>query len=328
MTDFRRTTHPEAQWFPQADLGLMLHWGIHSVISAEPSWSMVRDYPLERHLSREAYYALAPRFQPDRYDPDKWLAAARAAGFRYAVLTTKHHDGYTLWPSAFTALGVHSHLDGRDLLAPYVEACRRHGMKVGFYFSPRDWSYPGFPPPYVDYDFKLGLNQTPPFADPVENQAAFDQFYAYTRGQLQELLTRYGRIDLLWFDGVSWPGADIHFLETIQWLRSLQPHLVLNDRWCQEGGEQIGDYTTCECAMPETRPEGWWEACTGTNGGWGFNHGAPLPPAAWFREQRELCHRWGGNFLPNISPGPDGAMPDSFYPLCAELASSSPNRKG
>jgi alpha-L-fucosidase len=320
MTEFERTTHPEAQWFPTAGLGLMMHWGIHSVTPVEPSWSMVTDYPNTAGLSREAYYAQAERFDSQDYDPDQWMAAASAAGCRYAVLTTKHHDGYTLWPSEVTRYGTHSHLGGRDLLEPYVAACRKHDMKVGFYFSPRDWSYPGFPAPYVDYDLKLGHNLTPPLADPAENQAAFEAFYTYTRGQIEELLTRYGRVDVLWFDGVTWPGADTHLLETLAWVRSLQPHIVINDRWCQMDEAMVGDFKTPECTMPEEAPEGWWEACTVTNGGWGYNPGKPLPEAAWFVEQRESCNRWGGNFLPNISPGPDGAMPDDFYTLCAELA--------
>ena len=320
MTEFQRTAHPEAQWFPEAGMGLMMHWGIHSVTPVEPSWAMVRDYPNTHGLSREEYYAQAKAFDPRDYDPDKWMAAAAAAGCRYAVLTTKHHDGYTLWPSEFGDWGARTCLGGRDLLAPYVEACRRYDMKVGFYFSPRDWSYPDFPAPYVDYDYNLGHNHTPPLADPAENQRAFEPFYAYTRGQIQELLTRYGRIDVLWFDGVTWPGADIHLLETVAWVRGLQPHIVINDRWCQMGEEQVGDFKTWECAEPENAPEGWWEACTGTNGGWGYNPGGVMPEAAWFVEKRESCNRWGGNFLPNVGPAPDGTMPEDFYTVCADLA--------
>ena len=100
----------------------------------------------------------------------------------------------------------------------------------------------------------------------------------------------------------------------------LSPHILTNDRWTQWKGPGLGDFKTWECAEPERAPEGWWEACTGTNGGWGYNPGCPLPEAAWFVAKRESCNRWGGNFLPNVGPAPDGTMPEDFYTVCAELA--------
>ncbi|NNM87599.1 MAG: glycoside hydrolase, partial [Phycisphaerae bacterium] len=142
------TTHPEAQWFPRAGLGLFIHWGIASVHGGiDLSWGMIANTPWDaaaqgkNKITPEDYWALAPRFQPDRYNPDLWLKAAADAGFQYAVLTTQHHDGYTLWPSRYSSLGVQTHLAGRDLVRPYVEACRRHGLKVGLYYSPPDWLF-------------------------------------------------------------------------------------------------------------------------------------------------------------------------------------------
>jgi alpha-L-fucosidase len=128
--------HPEAQWFPDASLGLFMHWGIHSVTGAQPSWDMIAHYPYGGRVSPpDKYYAMADQFNPQKYDPDKWMKAAKEAGFTYAVLTTRHHDGYALWPSKY-GIGTKQYMNGRDLLKPYVDACRANGLKVGFYFSP------------------------------------------------------------------------------------------------------------------------------------------------------------------------------------------------
>ncbi|MFA6109864.1 MAG: alpha-L-fucosidase, partial [Candidatus Latescibacterota bacterium] len=124
---FRRTEHPDAQWFDGAGLGLFVHWGISTVDRGiDLSWGMMADKPWGGGtITPERYFDLADRFSPDRYDPDRWLAAARAAGFAYAVLTARHHDGFALLPSAYGRFGVRQHLDGLDLVRPFVEACRR-----------------------------------------------------------------------------------------------------------------------------------------------------------------------------------------------------------
>lgn len=207
-------------------------------------------------------------------------------------------------------------MGGRDLVRPFVEACRKNGLKVGLYFSFADWHCPGFPIMDVDFDHNK-RGQYPPVS-PEEDERFFNTFYSFARGQLQELLTRYGKIDLLWFDGVGWRNrtADrMRTAETIAWIRSLQPGIVMNNRW-----GQTGDYTTPECQFPKARPNGWWEACYVTNGHWGYSPGRPLPDVSWFVTMRDKCNRWGGNFLPNIGPKPDGEMPDDFYVLCDRLA--------
>lgn len=312
------TTHPDAQWFPSASMGLFMHWGIHSVAGIQPSWAMIKDYPHAgtSDYPPKKYFALSEQFNPRRYDPDRWCAAAAEAGFTYAVLTTKHHDGYALWPSGHSDFGVKTSLDGRDLLQPYVDACRNNGLKVGFYFSFADWHHPAYPVGDVGYDFnKRGEF---PAMGKEEDQRLFESFYDFSIGQVDELLTRYGTIDLLWFDGVGWKNRDstaLRSAETIRRIRSQQPGIVINNRW-----GKIGDYTTPECHFPELKPEGWWEACYTTNGHWGYNPGVALPAVSWFIEMRDKCNQWGGNFLPNIGPAPDGTMPDDFYALCTTLA--------
>lgn len=311
---FAPTTHPEAAWFPRAGLGLFMHWGIHTVAGAQPSWAMIKDYPYGGRADLyppESYYALAPQFNPQGYDPDKWLAIARKAGFTYAVLTTKHHDGYALWPSAYGQLNTGRTLGGRDLLQPYVEACRRQGLKVGFYFSPRDWSYPGYPM-FMEHARR---GEPWPIPDPEDNRRQFERFYEYTIGQMHELLTQYGKIDVLWFDGMGWAGIrDIYTPQTLAWIRSLQPGIVLNDRW---GG--AGDYHTPEWNMPAGPPEGWWENCIAWNGHWGYNPEGRFQANAWVLERLATARSWGGNFLLNVGPDPQGDMPPGYYERCAEL---------
>ncbi len=315
------TKHPDAQWFPQASFGLFLHWGIHSVDGIDPSWSMMKGCPWhgksdpykKYNQDQSQYYRLAGKFNPAHYDPDKWMAAAKKAGFTYVVLTTKHHDGYALWPTEFGDFSTKQYMGGRDLLKPYVDACRKHGLKVGFYFSPRDWHYPGYPQSMV-YGEKYPL---PPADENFEN---FRAFYAYTLGQIHELLTRYGKIDLLWFDGMGWSGiGDMRAEQTLAWVRSIQPGIVINPRW-----SGFGDFATTECTpgKPEHwKPGQWWEACDiWPSGHWGYVPSERFKPLAWVFTRLANCRAWGGNFLCNVGPRPDGAMPDVFYDRCEDLA--------
>ena len=140
-----RTTHPDAQWWPEAGLGLFMHWGIVSEFKSSGEawsgrWTQGREDKGVYH-PQEKIWAAADTFNPTEYDPDRWMEGASRAGFKYAVLTTKHHDGYALWDSDWALMGVRQSLNGRDLVEPYVEACRKHGLKVGFYYSGMDWYF-------------------------------------------------------------------------------------------------------------------------------------------------------------------------------------------
>jgi alpha-L-fucosidase len=314
---FGRSSNPDAPWFPAASFGLFSHWGIHSVAGIQPSWAMIKGYPAggdPRFHPPEKYYALAKEFNPQHYDPDKWLSAAAKAGFTYSVLTTKHHDGYALWPTKYGEMNTRVYMGGRDLLKPWVEACRRHGLRVGFYFSPRDWSYPGFPVGDVDFDYsKRGKFHA---VEPAANARNFEKFYEYTLGQLGELLSNYGKIDILWFDGLDWPGIkDLRREQTLARARKLQPGIVINDRW--DGG---GDFSTVEVSYAKARPTGWWEYCTTWNGHWGYNPNGKFLPASWVIETLVKTRAWGGNFLLNVGPAPDGTMPGGFYERCGEIS--------
>ncbi len=322
--------HPEAQWFPDAGLGLLICWGIYSVDGIDPSWAMIKNcswhvpvdkYKFYQNKDRTNYYDLAKRFNPLYNDADRWIVAAKAAGFTYAVLTTKHHDGYALWPTRYGDWNTGVYMGGRDLLSDYVDACRRHGLKVGFYFSPRDWSYPGFPAPVGFYDVDPQVVREKIYIkDREENRKRFEEFYAYTIGQLRELLTRYGKIDLLWFDGVDWIGVDDpHAEQTLTWIRELQPGIVINPRW-----DGIGDFETTEGRPSELPgnyyPGQWWEACNiWAQGSWGYTKHEKFKPLSWLFENLVYSRQFGGNFLGSVGPRPDGRMPQQYYVECKRL---------
>ena len=307
---------PARQWFPEAGLGLFIHWGISSVDGHhELSWGMMANCPWKapKALTPEAYWKLADRFHPQQFNPEKWLQAAKDAGFGYAVLTTKHHDGYALWPSDYGDLSTKTNLGGRDLVGEYVAACRKVGLKVGLYYSPPDFY---FNRQYMSFGYgskgtpespHLGLKHEP--VQVPDKPADFaDKYLAYVNGQVTELMTRYGKIDLLWFDG----GAGPKMLSQ-QKIRAMQPDIVINDR-----GHGRGDYATgFECRLPTHRPQGCWEYCGGLTGCWGYvlddEKGDPDALAANLLTRLAMCRAWGGNVLGNCGPRPTGAMPDCYY---------------
>ncbi len=324
--------HPDAQWFPKASLGLFMHWGIHSVVGAQPSWDMISNYIYGGKVSPpDKYYALAKQFNPQNYSPEKWLKAAKDAGFTSAVLTSKHHDGYALWPSKY-GIGTKQYMAGHDLLKPYIDACRALGLKVGLYFSPRDWHYPGLMQPN-EYD-ALKWDDLNPITDPKANYEAYERFLGFVLQQMEELLTRYGKIDILWLDGMSFRGVDdMHTEQVYAWIRSLQPGILINDRWSNivnpddpEGsGMRIGDFTTpFECTRPTYTPSRWWEHCDiwaeSHGSGWGYDKTGSFRPYAWFFDHLVASVSYGGNFLPNVGPSGDGDMHPNYYVNTTKIA--------
>ncbi len=308
---------PAMQWYPKAGLGMFIHWGISSVDGKhELSWGMMKNCPwLEPAMTPEAYFKLADRFNPQAYDPEKWLRAAKDAGFGYAVLTTRHHDGYALWPSAYGDFSTRTKMGGRDLVRPYVEACRKVGLKVGFYYSPPDWyfnrQYTSF------YRDSKGTPESPHLGLKHEvvqlpkRPAEFEARYVdYVNGQITELLTNYGKIDLLWFDGSA--GPKVLSQEKI---RAMQPGIVIDDRQHRKG-----DFNThFENRLPRRRPEGWWEHCFCMSGRWGYRDSEDCKPAAVLLTRLVTCRAWGGNVLANFAPRPTGEMPDSVYRCMADI---------
>jgi len=321
--DAQVATHPSDHWFPQAGLGLFVHWGLASIPgNLDLSWGMMKNTPWDasaknsNKMTPAAYFALAGQFKPTNYHPDRWLKAAKEAGFGYVVLTTRHHDGLALWPSKHGDFNVGTYLGGRDLVREYVDACRRQGLKVGFYYSPPDWH---FDRQYRSFGYgskgtvespHLGLNHEP-VQLPQRPADLDDKYVAYVNGQIEELLTWYGPIDYLWFDGSAGPNV-----LSIEQIRKLQPGIIVNDRQHGRGDVVTSHY---EYKLPDARPAGWWEHCFSMVGAWGYTKPEHCAPASLLLSKLARVRTWGGNVLANYGPRPDGEMPDCFYKSMAEM---------
>lgn len=329
-----RNPHPDAQWFGNASLGLFLHWSISSVHGGiDLSWPMIQNMGPSLKFKPADYWKLAENFKAEHYDPNLWLKAAKEAGFEYAVLTTKHHDGFTLWPSTASDIGVRTSLPGRDLVKEYVAACRANGIKVGFYYSGPDW-FKGKDHMSFNYRSESGGNSSLP---PIPGRPDLDMNWEPTklkpmpaevrariqkecRQQLTELLTNYGKIDVLWFDGGS--GSDI----TLEEIRKLQPAIIINNRGGlsqKQGGPKFnGDYFTVEHGDQPFRPPGWWEQLRIWNSPtWGYmkQNEKTYAPAASILKSLARTKAWGGAVMANCGPRPDGTMPPPYYQGMGEV---------
>ena len=289
-------------WFASARFGLFVHWGPYSRHGWEPSWPLVGGlsaFPYCQDLPVETYYRDALRFAPPPAAPRDWMRLARRCGMTYAVLTTKHADGFTLFPAA-SRFGVGQADGGQDLVGPFVAAARAEGLRVGLYFSLADWHHPDYPA------FSDAMRPYAFLAYPRPEPARWARFLDDLRAQLRHLLTAYGTIDLLWFDGGWERGADEWGSRELEaMIRALQPDIVLNDRL-----PGVGDYDTPEQAVPLTPPARAWETCMTMNHSWGN--------VAADREWKSTRYLLtvlaevaggGGNLLLNVSPDGDGRVP-------------------
>lgn len=303
-------------WFLDAKLGIFVHYGIYAVDGVAESWSFFTG-----RVPKEAYYAQAERFTAANYDPAAWADLFVRAGAKYAVLTTKHHDGIALWDSAANPNSVVQRTPAaRDLIRPYVEAMRSRGLKIGFYYSHLDWSHPDYATlrpvgnAYVreGYD-PLGLAFAPPGEEDPERWANFLRFH---RAELEELSTRFGPIDLFWFDG-EWErrAEDYDMAGLRRELEARQPYAIFNARLLGHG-----DYATPEQGVPITPPDGPWEFCVTLNDSWGFQHRdhnwkSVDQVVRMFAETIGM----GGNMLLDVGPREDGTIPEEAASRLAAL---------
>jgi alpha-L-fucosidase len=307
------TQNPGAQWYPEAGLGLFVHWDPCVVKGLNIGWSMINS--LDGHpaqITPNGYFALAKEFQPQNYHPEKWLKVAKDAGFAYAVLTTRHHSGFALWPSKYGDFDTDNYLGGRDLVREFVEACRKNGLKVGFYYSPPNW--------YFEREFKnfeFDKNKPPLDADlkvrttkPTEEQLKkLDVAYAeMIRGQIKELLTQYGKIDVLWFDGRP-PRLGGDAIVTLDEIRQWQPSVVINPRFHGKG-----DFITYERKLrTNSVAKQWAEYCNTWTAYWGYVTGARFRAPAFIIGQYALCRSLHINYLPSLGPRADGELEPAAY---------------
>ena len=261
---------PHAPWFTESRFGMFVHWGLYA-LPARHEWVMNRErIPVEEY---EKYFQ---HFNPDLYDPREWARAAKDAGMKYVVLTTKHHDGFCLWDSALTDYKSTKTPSGQDIVAQYVEALREQDLKVGFYHSLIDWHHPDFP---ID---GFHPERDNPDADQLNETRDIARYRDYLHGQVRELLTNSGRIDYLFFDFSFtteahqdiWGGKGHQAWgseELLKMVRALQPGIIVNDRL-----DIPGDFVTPEQYQPSgpMMVDGVpmpWEACQTLNGSWGYD---------------------------------------------------------
>lgn len=270
------------QWFRDARFGMFVHWGLYAQLGRH-EWVMNRE-----RIPVAEYERLADTWKPRPKCPREWARMARDAGMRYMVLTTKHHEGFCLFDSALTDYNAAKRGPGRDLVAEYVEAARAEGLRVGFYYSMMDWHHPDG-------------------ARCKNDEEARRRFVDYIHGQVRELCTNYGRVDILWYD-VSWP-LDVEGWESAKlnaMVRQLQPAIIINDR-----SQLPEDFGTPEQHITPAEGRRAWEACMTFNDSWGYTPiDTSYKPASAVVSMLRQVASGGGNLLLNIGPAPDGSVPE------------------
>jgi len=291
------------QWWRQAKFGLFIHWGVYAVpagtykgkqIGGIGEWIMRR-----ATIPVAEYRAFAKQFNPVKYDPDAWAALAEEAGMKYMVITSKHHDGFALFPSEATDWDVADATPyGKDLIGPLAEAARRHGLKFGLYYSQaQDWTHPG--------GGKSGYQDGQGWDD--AHKGSFDEYLKKIAvPQVREILTRY-KPDILWWDTPHLMTRER--AELLRPLLALHPGIITNNRL---GGGFAGDTDTPEQHIPATGIPGRdWETCMTMNGTWGFksyDHNWKSTETL-IRNLVDIVSK-GGNYLLNVGPTAEGLIPE------------------
>lgn len=327
MNPFVQERSERTRWFLHDRFGLFIHWGLYA-IPARGEWiRSVEQIPDDR------YRAYFDEFNPDHYNPRDWARQARQAGMKYAVLTAKHHDGFCLFDSALTDWKATKTKAGRDLVAEYVDAFRAEGLKVGLYYSIIDWNHPDYPA-YRHANHPMRENEA--YRDRPEN---FERYLDYMHGQVRELCTQYGKLDILWFDfsygdmsGEKWRATEL-----VRMVRDLQPGILIDNRLEASGSEvgslltpnpkeYAGDFASPEQIIPAegmTDSEGTpipWEACFTMNNHWGYaaaDHA--YKPAPMLIRKLVECVSKNGNMLLNVGPTARGDFPPESQRILAGI---------
>ena len=288
------------KWFADAKLGIFIHWGIYAVNGIDESWAFYNEL-----ISYDDYMKQLEGFTASSYDPDAWVKLIKESGARYAVMTSKHHDGVALWDTRMSRLNTtDSTPAGRDLLKPFVKSLRHSGLKVGLYYSLLDWSHPDYP------------NLTRNIKRYTDDPERWERFMQFNLGQMTELEKRFSP-DLWWFDGdweqraEKWRAGEIREM-ILDW----NPSAIINSRLAG-----YGDYGTPEQGLPTHRPaDEYWELCMTINDSWGYqgndrNYKSPSQVIRIFAE----CIGMGGNLLLDIGPMADGSIPPEQAEVLKEM---------
>lgn len=309
-------------WWREARFGMFIHFGAYAV-PARGEWVQS-----DERIPADRYLAYVDAFQPVDFDARAWARVAKAAGMKYAVLTAKHHDGFCLFDSALTDYKISTRFGGRDLVREYLDAFRAEGLRVGLYYSLIDWHHPDYP--------NVGNHPMRGNAEYVKVPRDWNRYLKYMHGQVEELVTKYGRLDLLWLDysfedyrGAKW-GAD----ELVAMVKKHQPGILLNNRLDVNTGVTgaarslgpWGDFETPEQGLPEKalvdasgRPIPW-ETCLTLNNHWGYHAGDHdwKSPELVVHTLVEAVSK-NGNLLLNVGPDARGRVPEPSVRILEEV---------
>ncbi|ANF52780.1 alpha-L-fucosidase [Chryseobacterium glaciei] len=292
------------EWFQDAKLGIFIHWGIYSVDGISESWSFFNNY-----INHENYMKQLDGFSASQYKPDEWVKLIKDSGAKYAVITTKHHDGVSLWDSKAekaTTIPKNS-LAKKDVLAPFVSELKKSGLKTGLYYSLLDWSHP-----YYDNN-----TRTKKRYEIKNDPKRWSNFVNYYQSQLNDLSSQF-KPDLLWFDG-DWEHSSEEWQapKTLENLRKYNSNIIINSRL-----NTHGDYETPEQGIPVINPQSdYWELCYTMNDAWGYqpfdkNYKTPNMIVRTLADVISM----GGNLLLDIGPKADGTIPAEQVEILKNLA--------
>jgi len=294
----------QLKWFQDARFGMFIHWDMSSVAGTEISWSRKATKPLDitgdaaGYAEDTAYDNLYKKFNPKKFNADNWVWLAKNAGMKYIVFTAKHHGGFCMWNTKFTNYSITHTAFGRDVVKELSDACHRAGMGFGIYYSPRDWHQP---------DYGVGDNK---------------KYVDYMNGQLRELLTHYGKVDIIWWD--SYGTGDLKTFwrigDTYELVKSLQPNILMNNRLAILGdyNEQPfpyrGNWDTPEQTLGNFQNSRPWESCmtvvkTPDGGGWSYRPDGTIRSYAECLQALIACATGNGNLLLDVGPDGSGAIP-------------------
>ena len=295
------TNQERLKWWREARFGMFIHWDMSSVAGTEISWSRLGPKPLDGSWGSPAgtggdsiYDNLYKKFNPTKFDAKKWVEIAKNTGMKYVVFTAKHHGGFCMWDTKFTDYSIMYTPFKRDVVKELSEACHKAGLHFGIYYSPRDWHHP---------DYGMGDNS---------------KYETYMTGQLTELLTNYGQVDVVWFDSFG-TGASIkywHADKVLELVRKLQPQTIINNR-CSFFGEHVpslqADFDTPEQVIGSYQTTRNWESCMcvvdAPGGGWSYRTDGKVKPFAECIRNLVACATGDGNLLLDVGPDSFGEIP-------------------
>ena len=297
------------KWWTDARFGMFIHWGLYAQ-AARHEWVKNRE-----RMTNEEYEKYFEIFNPDLFDPAEWAKKAKAAGMKYAVITSKHHEGFNMFDSKYTDYKVTNTPYGKDIIKQWVDAFRTEGLRIGFYYSLIDWHHPDYT---IDSRHPLRVNTKEEY-DALNKGKDMAKYREYLKNQVREILTNYGKIDILWLD-FSFPGEfgkgrdDWGSVELIKMVRELQPGIIIDDRADLQDYAGGWDFMTPEQYKVDKWPElngerVPWETCQTFSGSWGYYR----DEYTW-KDNKQLLVLLiesvskGGNLLLNVGPTARGTF--------------------